>query len=76
MPDPIDINRHLTRIQHLERARDTFAEENRQLLKLLVLTDQMVKASWDGNGVEFARKRQAFETARDDYRNRRLGPNP
>ena len=69
MPDPIDISRHLTRIQHLERARDTFAAENRALLELLALADRMTAASIIGNGVDFAQARAAYLDAR-------RGPNP
>ena len=68
MPDPIDINRHLTRIQHLERARDLYADENRRLHQLLTLADAIVAASILGNGLDFARHRTAYLAARQGPR--------
>ena len=64
MPDPHDLQRTLTRIQHLERARDTYALENRNLLELLALADRMTAASILGNGLDFANARKAYLDAR------------
>lgn len=64
MPEPHDLERTLTRIQHLERARDTYALENRNLLALLALADRMTAASILGNGLDFANARKAYLEAR------------
>ena len=61
-----DVNRLLTRIQHMERARDTYAFENRRLLNLLGLADQLVAASITGNGLDFAHYRDLYRQARQE----------
>lgn len=69
MPEPIDINRTLTRIQHLERARDLYADENRRLNELMLLADKVVTAVNARNAIDLMH-------ACKHYLDARQGPNP